>query len=224
MKTFIFCTSYFDNKIVYKKRYLKWINYYLDHPLTDDKEIFLIDDGSNLDFVDRDLVNIIQEDQIGNHKYLDKVNLFHFEKRQGREKAANSYGWWRSYMQCIKIAKTYNYDRIIHIESDFYAISKRLTDFYNDYNSGWLAFWCPKYSFPESAMQIICKDQFSNFESFVSKGYDHLLDRQAEHNTPFSHIEKSFIGDRFGERSSVQIPNVDFFGQCQLDTKITREK
>jgi len=224
MKTFIFCTSYFDNKIIYKKRYLKWVNYYLDHPLTEDKELFLVDDGSDLEFVDRDHINVIQEDQIGNHAELEKVNLFHFEKRLGRDRAANSHGWWRSYMQSIKIAKAYGYERIIHIESDFYAISKRLTDFYSTYNSGWLAFWCPRYHFPESAMQIICEDQFDNFEKFVSMGHERLLDRQAEHNTPFSHIEKSFIGDRYGERSSVQIPNVDYFGQCELDLEIVREK
>ena len=56
MKTLIFCTSYFDTEELYQKRYQKWIDYYNQHPFTNDKHIYLIDDCSNLELIIDDVV------------------------------------------------------------------------------------------------------------------------------------------------------------------------
>ena len=75
MKTLIFCTSYFDTEELYLKRYKKWIDYYNHHPFTDDKNIYLIDDNSDLELIKDDVVDIKKEGKIGNFKEANKIKL-----------------------------------------------------------------------------------------------------------------------------------------------------
>ena len=228
MKTFIFCTSYFDNPEVYEKRYQKWINYYDEHPFTNDKDMFLIDDCSDLELITDDRVHSIKEDQLGNFTDVDnKINLHSFHDRKGlnwSHNSANNEGWWRSFSAALNIAEEYNYDKIVHIESDAYLISQRVFDYVEEIKTGWTAFWAPRYYFPESCLQVICKDQFESFKDFASCGYHELSKKGlAERVIPFTHVEKKFLGDRYGETVKQQLKGIDYLCQCDLDTKIVSE-
>ena len=227
MKTLIFCTSYFDTQELYQKRYQKWIDYYNKHPFTNDKHIYLIDDCSNLELITDDVVNIIKEDKLDSSQEVKKINLYSFHNRKGlnwSHNSANNEGWWRSFCTALHIAKEYNYEKIVHIESDAFLISKRVFDHIDSIKTGWTAFWAPKYYFPESCLQVICKDQFDSFRDFSSCGYHELSKKGlAERVIPFTHVERKFVGDRYGENTDEQTEGLDYFCQTKLDTIITAE-
>lgn len=224
MKTFIFCTSFFDSNESYLTRYQKWINYYNDHPFSEDKEIIIFDDNSDVDFITDERINVIQEDQLGNHEELEKINLYHFRERKSEpnKTPANSEGWWRSFNAAIKVAEEYDYEKMVHIESDAYLISKRVFNYVDDLKTGWTALYAPKYYFPESSLQVICKDQFENFKDFTACGYETLAGMgMAERITPFTHVEKKFVGDRYGETETEQMKGLDYF--CQVQNSVQHD-
>ena len=227
MKTLIFCTSFFDTEELYQKRYKKWIDYYHKHPFTNDKHLFLIDDCSDLKLITDDLVHTIKEDQLGDFQEVNKINIYSFNNRKGlnwSHNSANNEGWWRSFSASLDIAEEYNYEKIIHIESDAFLISKRMFDYIDSLKTGWIGLWANKYNFPESCIQIICKDQFDSFRDFVSCG-SHELSKKgfAEKIIPFTNVERRFVGDRYGEKVNVQTEGLDYFCQTKLDTIITAE-
>ena len=227
MKTLIFCTSYFDTEELYLKRYQKWIDYYNNHPFTNDKKMYLIDDSSDLEVMTDDVVHIIKEGQLGDFQETNKINLYSFNNRKGlnwSHNSANNEGWWRSFCASLEIAEKYNYEKIVHIEADAFLISNRMFDYINSLKTGWTGLWANKYCFPESCIQVICKDQFDNFRDFASCGY-HELSKMglAEKVIPFTYVERRFLGDRYGEKSNMQMEGLDYFCQTKLDTIITPE-
>ena len=227
MKTLIFCTSYFDTEELYQKRYQKWIDYYNHHPFTKDKHMYLIDDCSNLELITDTEIHTIKEDQLDALQEVNKINLYSFHDRKGlnwSHNSANNEGWWRSFCASLEIAEEYNYEKIVRIEADAFLISKRVFDHIDNLNTGWTAFWANKYYFPESCIQVICKDQFDSFREFTSCGYHELSKKGlAEKIIPFTHIERKFIGDRYGEKSDKQMEGLDYFCQTKLDTIISPE-
>jgi hypothetical protein len=227
MRTLIFCTSYFDTEELYQKRYQKWIDYYNHHPFTHDKHMYIIDDCSNLELITDDAVHTIKEDQLGNFKEVNKINLYSFHDRKGlnwSHNSANNEGWWRSFCAALNIAEEYNYEKIVHIESDAFLISKRVFDYIDNLKTGWTGLWANKYYFPESCIQVICKDQFDSFRDFASCGPNELSKKGlAEKVIPFTNIERRFVGDRYGEKIDKQMDGIDYFCQTKLDTIITPE-
>ena len=227
MKTLIFCTSFFDSEELYQKRYQKWIDYYNHHPFTNDKHMYLIDDCSDLDLITDDRVHIINEDHIDSSQELNKINIYSFNIRKGlnwSHNSANNEGWWRSFSASLDIAEKFNYEKIIHIESDAFLISKRMFNYIDSLKTGWTALWANKYYFPESCIQVICKDQFDSFRDFSSCGSHELsLKGLAEKVIPFTNVERRFVGDRYGEKINEQLDGLDYFCQTKLDTIITAE-
>ena len=227
MKTLIFCTSFFDTEELYQKRYQKWIDYYSHHTFTNDKYMYLIDDCSNLELINDDLVNIIKENHLSGIQKENKINIYSFNNRKGlnwSHNSANNEGWWRSFSACLDIAEKYNYEKIIHIESDAFLISNRMFNYIDSLKTGWTGLWANKYNFPESCIQVICKDQFDSFRNFVTCG-SHELSKKglAEKIIPFTNVERRFIGDRYGEKVNKQMEGLDYFCQTKLDTIITAE-
>jgi hypothetical protein len=45
----------------------------------------------------------------------------------------------------------------------------------------------------------------------------------AEKIIPFTNVERSFVGDRYGEKVNKQMEGLDYFCQTKLDTIITPE-
>lgn len=229
MKSFIFCTSYFENKESYQLRYQKWIDYYLNMPFSKDKELFVIDDGSDKETYLNFKGTIINEEDLSNRPQLGKVNLIRFKERKGITGDSNNIlysmggfrlGWYRSFFQSIHIAEAYGYDKIVHIESDAYLITQKACDVIESQNSEWSALWCPKYRFPETSFQIICKDKFETFKKYAFLPLESYNNRQAESTFPFSNIIKSLVGDRYGESTVMQVPDIDYYNQCNLQTNL----
>ena len=112
------------------------------------------------------------------------------------------------------------YDKIIHIESDAYVLSNRLFSYLNDINSGWVALYSQKYKFPESAIQIINKDEFYRIDNMPEM---HDFKKIAEFAIPYTRLEKSFTGDRYGEDGKLPKYEIDYVCQWSLDWLIPEE-
>ena len=214
----VFCTSYFENQEYYYLRYKKWISYYLSLPFAEDKDFFMLDDGSDLTVADN-LFNYIEEEVTEDSK-IEKMNFFHFKERAGNTRTANHPGWYRSFLYSLDIARTLGYDKIIHIESDLYLLSNKICQYIDGADSGWISFLCPKYNFPESSIQIINRDCFRKFENFrdeiLAKGLHSMAHANVEHLLPLTHLEKGFNGDRFGETNLPQNLDMDYYAQARL--------
>ena len=234
MKTFLFCTSYFDNEADYRHRYSKWAAYYSNIELTKDKPVLMIDDGSDLSLVEEEHFAVIKASDITEDTKFntEKVNFITFDEKaplHHEGQAANSAGWWRSYLFSLEIAKKLNFEKIIHVESDLYLISVKIREFIDSQEEGWASFLCNKYHWPESSLQIICKDQFEEFET-LSKDLNALgltmIDEArgpAENLIPFSTLLAGFNGSRYGETMVAQMAGMDYFAQCRNQTIIIPE-
>lgn len=127
-------------------------------------------------------------------------------------------------MFSVQLAEKYGFDKMIHIESDFFIVSSRMMEYIRNLSSGWTAFYSPYYEFAESAIQVICSDSFAA----MKKMYDEASARNffmnlavAEKVLPFTHVARDYYGDRLGELevmdgwlSKIKTPiGLDFIGQ-----------
>ena len=89
----------------------------------------------------------------------------------------------------------------------------------NGFNGIWGTFWCPRWQFPESALQLI------SGRAIDALGKYHLVGKKvwsedrgpsgfAEHILPFTEVNKSFVGDRYGEYMPDFPRNADYVCQC----------
>jgi hypothetical protein len=222
MRSFIFCTSALngnaDNHSI--RRYRRWINHYSRIlPEVGADRLFLIDDGGKEKDVSFEIIG-------GNlHDILqDQVYLYRFPASLGRKNPVEFPGWWRSFLFSIEIAEKYGYQRMIHIESDFFVLSQRLRSFIRDIDRGWTSMYSYFYEWPESGIQIICEDAFDSFREIkrqlFSKGYSWKA--YAEMTLPFTNICKDFNGDRLGEprvlsawldKVADKLASLDYIGQ-----------
>jgi hypothetical protein len=229
MRSFIFCTSYInstseDHKV---NRYKRWVKYYL--PLLKEfnaDRLFLIDDGGNV--IDNSF-HLIQNDLPDTLEH--EVNLYRFSDSLGRKTLVDFPGWWRSYLFSIEIARKYDYSKIIHIESDFFILSNRLKKFIGNASKGWSSLFSSYYNFPETAIQVICKDAFPAFEKLKKEMEynNYVADSHAEYLIPFTKVKKNFIGDRIGDGQVYvkwindqisQLSKLDYIGQINIPESI----
>ncbi len=220
MKSIIFCTSYIDDSN--DLRYKKWVDYYIEiKHLLNSEHLFLIDDSSpNPNFDTR--VEIISTNNLPD-ELNQNVNLFHFENHLGRPGRRDYQGWWRSFTFSIKLAEKYNIEKLIHIESDYYILSRRMIDHIAGISEGWTVFYSDYYKFPETAVQVICKDSFDKFNTVYNQAInsEYKFKKIAERILPFTKVEKNFTGDRLGEikvfrawLKKYKLPlEIDFVGQ-----------
>ncbi|WP_223151643.1 hypothetical protein [Chitinophaga varians] len=119
----------------------------------------------------------------------------------GRPSQKNYQGWWRSFCYAIILAEKYGFEKIIHVESDFYITSSRMMSYMKDLESGWTTFYSRFHQFPESAIQVICMDAFPLFRALYNQMYleNYVIDKSAELYLPFTKVEETFIGDRLGQ-------------------------
>lgn len=220
MKSIIFCTSYINDAQSWKDRYQRWLDYYETVPINAIKKI-MIDDGSPFLPPPEIIQTISVNDAVSLRQ--DKNLIIRFDDNLGRQSMLGYPGWWRSFLHAVQIAKDLGVEKIIHIESDAYILTPRLTDFINDIQSGWHVLWTPHYQFPETAIQVICKDQFGALEQLKQSNPSFAFSDIAEKVLPFTSINREFKGDRYSEfqknrwifrsRKFNHIPifNLDFF-------------
>jgi hypothetical protein len=196
MKSIIFCTSFIKDSNAWGNRYQRWLDYYDDIPIDAVKKI-LIDDGSPF-LPSTDIIKTISHQDpllLGNGESV----IIRFDDNLGRQSVSRYPGWWRSFLHSIDAAKALGADKIIHIESDAYILSQQLVDFINQTQSGWHVLWTERYQFPETAIQVICRDQFENFEKFRDDHLESGFTDIAERLLPFSSVHRQFKGDRYSE-------------------------
>lgn len=196
-KTLLFCTSFAASKELWEYRYRKWLDFLSKSPLIRN-QILIIDDGSPVLPKWNDL-KIYNEDHLPS--IIDeKCVLFHFNKRLGRQGIHKYPGWYRSYTFASIWAETFNFNKVIHIESDSFILSESLVAYINKLNNGWTSLYCPSQNFPETCIQVICEDQIKKFLKFGRRDYDiNYANKPIELFIPFTNIEKNFVGDRYGE-------------------------
>ncbi len=122
---------------------------------------------------------------------------------------------WRAYW-IIKNDLLTRYDRVLYIQTDAYVLSQRLLDYLDGCTTGWTALWSPRYNFPEACIQVITR--CPEFEEFFAGDMDAFKynGRVEEITLPFTHVEKGFVGDRYGEYepSKVYEPGMEYY--CQV--------
>ena len=182
-----------------------------------------MDDGSpDLSFIGSEATvwPNIEEDNPHNSlpDKLDKVNIFTFPKNLGRVTHLGYWGWWRNFLFSFEIAKKYEYDKIIHIESDCYLLNEKVVSRLENFKNGWLTFWTSKYKFPETNIQAITQSEFHHLDNLKEivrrekrKTFGSTV--HAEHALPFTEIDKEMIGDRYGEDMIAPSSEMDYY--CQ---------
>ena len=208
----VFCTAWSDSQERWNNLYGRWIKAVSSGKLVH-HQIFMPDDGSPIlpEFPDMEI--IYGELPVDQPK--SKIVMYHWLDNLGVVTPINNYpGWYRSYMMAATYAEKYGFDKVVHLEADAFLISDRAYNYVNRINSGWVTFWCPKYRFAENAIQIIAGRSLQSYIELSKSPYIKFAGQMAENYTPFTHIEKGFIGDRFGEYLPEVPPNADF--ACQV--------
>jgi len=193
-KTLVFATSYMRDAQSWQDRYEPWFQYYRRSALGH-MPLVLIDDGSPF------IPNHEQVDLYRAQSQLDpqpgRLSIIRFTDNLGRSSLTSYPGWWRSFLYAATLAQQTGYDKIIHIESDAYILSERFYSYLANIRQGWTTFWLPTYQMPETAIQVICKDQYDNMLEI--REHPKINCELAEKFLPFTHIDKGMKGDRYSE-------------------------
>lgn len=153
------------------------------------------------------------------------IKIIRAEPRLDRPSVYEYAYWYRAFEIGYKYAQANGFDKVIHLDTDAYVISPRVCDYIKNISTGWMAFNSKKYGFPEAAMTIVCSDKLQVAIDFMSEGYKSKYGLDAAENIiPWTHVEKSFRGDRYGETTLIQESGWDYVTQVPTDMKITYNK
>ena len=228
----LFCTSYIHNgyEEMHSAKYEKWIGYYL--PLMQSmgaEALFLIDNGSEDRLrIDPELVEHIAPGQDLPQQLTKKVNFVSLEYRR-RLPTNECPGWWQTFIHCLVLAERYGFEKLIHIEADFFITAPRLIEFIGRLDSGWTALYSESCRIPETNIQVICKDAFPGLRALAREGErrDYRFSELAETYLPVTSINREFTGDRMGlfpailhwSRKVSRDMEFDYIGQVPVDVK-----
>ena len=210
-RTLIFCTCYSDSAQTWTMRYRLWLNAILGNGIAHD-HVLIVDDASPVppDWSD---TRITGDPNAGLSE--GPVTLFRFDQRLGRQ-AGNIYpGWSRSFCFAARFARAHGFDKVIHIESDAFIVSAAMERYFNEASDGWIAQWYGLHHMPESAIQIMAGNGLRDYFAFADAPYSESIGIEAEHFMPFTHVEKSFIGSRYGETEDDVPRDADFVAQSR---------
>jgi hypothetical protein len=219
MRTLFFCTAWCISQQNMDARCGKWYAYHrriLDRAgLLSGVEIAMIADG-----IPRSRAKWPDGDYIG-------VNLFPHLGRGGRgpswldrEEEAAIYhgstgrypGWWRSMETAAHLARVYDCERMIHVESDNYLLSRRSIDVLFNAPEGWMAPNSRTYGFRDSAVQAIVGWQWVAELERVAK-HHRETNELAELAIPWTGT-LPLVGGREFEKGIPPRPEDDYMGQC----------
>jgi hypothetical protein len=125
-------------------------------------------------------------------------------------------GWdyknvWRCY-QYIRDELLPRYEKVIFLATDAYICSQRLVDYIEALDSGWTALWSAKYNFPATEIQVIVRG-CEAFDDFFAGDPLQYNGRCEEITVPLTHVERGFVGDRYGETQEPYVPGMDWYSQ-----------
>ena len=221
MKTCLFSLAYFDgeddrgsNRL---ERNIKYVKYYakLKEELGFD-EIVLFDNASNEENIKK-FIEAVKDEPI-------QVVLCGSREHLARKGGYDYPYCWRGLHFMRDLIVKFQYKKIITIDSDGFVLSKKLSKYVKDASSGWEAFWCQKYNFPEAAFHILNADAMGYFMGYTCTPWERLNGQVMELALPFTKVNKEFVCDRFGEDRAPQSPVMDWYGQCPVDMELTYEK
>ncbi len=194
MRSVFFCTSYIANADAWNGRYKRWLDFHRKINFGDACFI-MIDDASPFCPPRNEAIVARPGEALPNNFPA----IIRFDNRLGRSSLLSYPGWWRSFLHSVDLARSIGAKKIIHVESDAFIISQRMRDYINVLSSGWTIFGAASYNFPETAIQVICEDQFDTLASFKERAPSELKGKFAEELLPFTYINQDMIGDRYSE-------------------------
>ena len=217
--TLVFCTSYMRDRAEWELRYTRWLEHH--RKVFPQEPLVMIDDGSEY-LPDEPGISINSD--VENFEVGGRASIFHFPDHVGRISMHNFPGWFRSFTFSVVIAKKLNLNKIVHIESDAFILSRPALEHINGTSSGWIAYWCPKYRIPESAFQVICEDNFASLEEVRSSSFTaRFANRSMERSLPYTRVDKSLCGNRYGEFRNKVPSYADYAAQINPDMKFVTD-
>jgi hypothetical protein len=175
-------------------------------------QLLIVDDGSPSlpQWTDTSIVH-----DLGQVAESSEIVLYHFPDNLGRRAWFDFPGWYRSFIFAATYAQHYGFQKVIHIESDAFVISPVLQKYINDVAEGWVAFWCERWHVPETSLQIIAGDSLQAFYDQSRVPHRALIGSPYECQLPFTLVERSFQGDRYGEYLDHVPPTADYVAQAR---------
>lgn len=148
-----------------------------------------------------------------------------FPDRLGRPTHTCFPGWWRSFSYAGALAKAWGLSKVIHVESDAFVLSSRMARHIRNIRRGWHVYWCPKWKFPETAIQVIAGRDLDELARIYERGPDFWAkpygqDREAEFLLPFTAVHKQFAGDRYSDSDQAPPANADYACQVRLGDRV----
>lgn len=214
-KTLVFCTAYApaeprqmgrDDPMSYYSwniRYRIWLEA-IKHSSLQFDQILIVDDGSTR-LPNWEGVRILREND--DLQCDDPVVFFHFDQRLGRKAVSDFPGWVRSFFFASRFAEANACTRIVHIEADAFLITARAVEMVNSINDGWVSLWSPKFQRPESGVQVIAGRALQTFRDWAERPIGSFSGKIIEKTLPFTHVEKTLIGDHYGENFFNWVPS-----------------
>ena len=191
MKTLAFCTSFGRGETIWRGRYRRWIKAMQTSGLCFDL-LLLVDDGSPRIIGFDDVPRLADIDAAANG-----IALYHFANSLGRPGLGVYPGWYRSFCWAGLYAERHGFNRVVHIESDAYLISRRAVDWANNLNDGWEAPWCPRIKAPESAIQVVAGEELKSLFRVCRISYSQYVGGLAELFLPFTNVRRDLVGNRY---------------------------
>lgn len=139
---------------------------------------------------------------------------------------ANDYKYgWRSIWQMQLIMG--DYDKIILLDADAFILTKRLAHWIRDLDKGWVSLWTYRHNYADTPW-ILTRDAYPHYLSYIAgRSLEDFIKTEVgkcmEQRIPFTHSEKSFKSERFGENIQAQTPDMDYYGQARLETPFVFE-
>jgi len=214
VRTHVYCTAYAGTALAWTARYRRWLDAVLATGLNPD-QILLVDDGSPClpGWADTAVFSGTVAGEAFTTGPRGKILLFHFQERLGRRDMLDFPGWHRSFVFGALYAQAQGFDRVIHIESDAFVISRRARDFLTGFNDGWASLWAPQYNAPESAIQVAAGEGLRVLSGFARQPYAAMIGKYHELEMPFTHVERGLTGDRYGEDDRNVPGGIDYAAQ-----------
>ncbi len=204
MKTVLYTHAWLDNPLegyMGKDGECRRVERFLHH-YGNSWPIYILDNGSSVDTC------LSFDDE---HRDVGRMTLPHLERGHLLDYPAI----WRFYSYAATLLE--RYEKVIALATDAYILSQRLADYVESLDSGWTALWSPKYKYPATEIQVIVRGA-SPFEEWAANlPPPEAGERPEEELVPLTHVEKGFVGDRYGEYNESEnvppIADMDWYGQ-----------
>lgn len=213
MKTVLFSPCYLEGQDWQKndrlERNIRYIDYYSEHQREFGFEkIALLDNGSSQAKID-ELFSKIKYPHLVDFKTAENLKCL----------IPNGYSYvWRGLYYADDLIKK-GYKKIINIDSDVFVLTQKMAHYIRDLRTGWNVPWSNKWEFPESSINILCHNAFPIFYDFIQTPYMNRVGDIMERVVPFTHVERAFKGDRYGEEFLPITDDMDYYGQMGPNVK-----